>query len=139
MQGLTKSQKKRLAKKKAKAKAEATSDGAEVVVDAENNNSGETNGAMLDTANAQDAETADVTKMKKKKKKSGAAKGQTEPPTVPISDLFPNGRYPEGEWQSYSDECAAFCNLEPMSESSCRAAWTEFAFLGATVDRWIDR
>ena len=29
---------------------------------------------------------------------------QTDPPTVPVADLFPGGVAPEGEWQSYKDE-----------------------------------
>ena len=29
--------------------------------------------------------------------KSGASKKQTDPPTVPISELFPEGVYPEGQ------------------------------------------
>jgi len=31
-------------------------------------------------------------------------KVQTEPPTVPIAELFAGGIAPEGEWQSYKDE-----------------------------------
>ena len=30
---------------------------------------------------------------------------QTDPPSVPITALFPDGNFPEGEWQSYKDEC----------------------------------
>ena len=29
---------------------------------------------------------------------------QTDPPTVPVRLLFPGGKYPEGEWQSYKDD-----------------------------------
>jgi hypothetical protein len=29
---------------------------------------------------------------------------QTVPPTVPVKQLFPGGKFPEGEWQSYKDE-----------------------------------
>jgi methionyl aminopeptidase len=29
---------------------------------------------------------------------------QTDPPTVPVKDLFPSGQFPEGEWQSYNEE-----------------------------------
>ena len=29
---------------------------------------------------------------------------QTDPPTVPISQLFPNGDFPEGQIMSYKDE-----------------------------------
>ncbi len=31
---------------------------------------------------------------------------QTSPPSVPIAAFFPDGRYPEGEIQTYRDECA---------------------------------
>ena len=46
-------------------------------------------------------------KRKPKKKKNGGAAGsktQTSPPRVPISDLFPNGQYPEGEICEYRNE-----------------------------------
>lgn len=51
-------------------------------------------------------------KRKPKKKKGGAggaggaggSKTQTSPPRVPISDLFPNGQYPEGEICEYRNE-----------------------------------
>lgn len=114
MQVLTKSQKKRLAKKKAKAKAELASEGGaedtEAAVDTENNNSGHPNGATPNAANPEDSQATEEAKKKtKKKKKSGAAKCQTEPPTIPLSDFFPDGRYPEGEWQSYKDEFAPSC------------------------------
>ena len=29
---------------------------------------------------------------------------QTEPPSVPVRLLFPSGKFPEGEWQSYKDD-----------------------------------
>ncbi|GFR45393.1 hypothetical protein Agub_g6774 [Astrephomene gubernaculifera] len=29
---------------------------------------------------------------------------QTSPPSVPVRLLFPDGKYPEGEWQSYKDD-----------------------------------
>ena len=32
------------------------------------------------------------------------AKQQTDPPTVAISEVFPNGNFPEGEIMSYKDE-----------------------------------
>ena len=35
---------------------------------------------------------------------SPAAKQQTDPPTVPISELFPDGNFPEGQILSYKDE-----------------------------------
>ena len=29
---------------------------------------------------------------------------QTDPPSVPVRVLFPSGKYPEGEWQSYKQD-----------------------------------
>jgi methionyl aminopeptidase len=45
-------------------------------------------------------------KSKKKKSASSAAK-QTEPPRIPLSDLFPDHKYPEGEVQFYGKERTA--------------------------------
>ncbi|KAL4927203.1 peptidase [Aspergillus undulatus] len=43
-------------------------------------------------------------KRKTKKKKKGGAKVQSSPPRVPVSQLFPNGQYPEGEICEYLNE-----------------------------------
>lgn len=43
-------------------------------------------------------------KRKPKKKKKGGAKKQSSPPRVPISELFPNNQYPEGEIVEYKDD-----------------------------------
>ncbi|CAL8296189.1 unnamed protein product [Boreogadus saida] len=40
-------------------------------------------------------------KKKKKKKKKKGAKGQTDPPTVPICELYPSGDFPKGEECEY--------------------------------------
>ncbi|KGO68469.1 Winged helix-turn-helix transcription repressor DNA-binding [Penicillium italicum] len=45
-------------------------------------------------------------KPKKKSKKKGGAKVQSEPPRVPVSNLFPNGQYPEGEIVEYLNDNA---------------------------------
>lgn len=59
----------------------------------------------------EDLEVGDVptdpTKKKKKKSKSKKKKEpleQTDPPTIPIKDLFPSGDFPEGEIQQYKDD-----------------------------------
>ncbi|KAL1968803.1 hypothetical protein VTN77DRAFT_1164 [Rasamsonia byssochlamydoides] len=44
-------------------------------------------------------------KRKSKKKKTGAKK-QTSPPRIPVSELFPNNQYPEGEIVEYLNENA---------------------------------
>ena len=45
-------------------------------------------------------------KPRKKKKAAGVAKGQTSPPTVKVSELFPNDTYPVGEEVEYKNENA---------------------------------
>ncbi|KAK3705990.1 Methionine aminopeptidase 2 [Vermiconidia calcicola] len=45
-------------------------------------------------------------KPRKKKKAAGVAKGQTSPPTVKVSDLFPNDTYPVGEEVDYKNDNA---------------------------------
>ncbi|KAJ6000751.1 Methionine aminopeptidase 2-1 [Penicillium waksmanii] len=45
-------------------------------------------------------------KRKSKKKKKGGAKVQSEPPRVPVSNLFPNNQYPEGEICEYLNDNA---------------------------------
>ncbi|KAG6544363.1 hypothetical protein Mapa_014197 [Marchantia paleacea] len=48
----------------------------------------------------------DAAKKKKSKSKSKKKKGlvQTDPPSIPVKDLFPNGEFPEGETQAYKDD-----------------------------------
>ncbi|RMJ26018.1 hypothetical protein PHISP_03100 [Aspergillus sp. HF37] len=43
-------------------------------------------------------------KKRKPKKKKGGAKTQSSPPRVPVSNLFPNKQYPEGEIAEYKDD-----------------------------------
>ncbi|WEW55494.1 Methionine aminopeptidase 2 [Emydomyces testavorans] len=45
-------------------------------------------------------------KKPKKKKKKAAAKVQSNPPRVPLSTLFPNNQYPEGELVEYKNDNA---------------------------------
>jgi len=100
-QGLSKSQKRR-AKKKAKAPAAEGGDG-----DADSD-AAPAASAPAEAANGaagEEEEEGGADAKKKKKKKKGLK--QTEPPSVPIDRFFPTGVFPEGEWQSYKDECAA--------------------------------
>ncbi|KAJ5193919.1 Winged helix-turn-helix transcription repressor DNA-binding [Penicillium cf. griseofulvum] len=66
----------------------------------------------LDGEGAAEAGAAGADKKKKKKKpkkkskKKGGAKVQSEPPRVPVSNLFPNGKYPEGEIVEYLNDNA---------------------------------
>ncbi|KAJ8488136.1 hypothetical protein ONZ51_g3754 [Trametes cubensis] len=56
---------------------------------------------------APEAQGAGEGKKKKKKKKTKKKKvEQTEPPTIGLSKLFPDGNYPEGELQEYKDDNA---------------------------------
>ena len=43
-------------------------------------------------------------KKRKSKKKKGCNRSQTSPPRVAVSDLFPNGSFPEGEVSDYKGE-----------------------------------
>ncbi|KAL9392106.1 hypothetical protein Peur_016026 [Populus x canadensis] len=55
----------------------------------------------------EEEETKEVTKKKKKKNKSKKKKEspkQTDPPSIPVVDLFPSGEFPEGEIQQYKDD-----------------------------------
>ncbi|KAM9754808.1 methionine aminopeptidase 2-like isoform 2-T2 [Menidia menidia] len=51
-------------------------------------------------------------KKKRKKKKKKGLKGQTDPPSVPICELYPNGDFPKGEECEY-----------PPSKDGRSAAW----------------
>jgi methionyl aminopeptidase len=94
---LTKSQKKRAQKKAAAArKAVAGESGADGEA------SEESAATAVATNGTAGADTASTTTAGKKKK--GKPKTQTDPPSVPVADLFPSGQFPEGEWQSYKDD-----------------------------------
>ena len=76
-------------------------------VDAQMGGSGECVDADSDdnADNANGEAAAKKKKKRKKKKKSGAAPSvQTTPPSVGLSQLFPDGIYPEGEFQQYKDD-----------------------------------
>ncbi|KAI0778725.1 peptidase M24A methionine aminopeptidase [Trametes elegans] len=55
---------------------------------------------------AQGAAAGEGKKKKKKKKSKKKKLEQTEPPTIGLSKLFPDGKYPEGELQEYKDDNA---------------------------------
>ncbi|BBN17335.1 methionyl aminopeptidase [Marchantia polymorpha subsp. ruderalis] len=59
-----------------------------------------------DEADADAVTETDAAKKKKSKSKSKKKKGlvQTDPPSIPVKDLFPNGEFPEGETQAYKDD-----------------------------------
>jgi methionyl aminopeptidase len=76
--------------------------------DLENSNSDDDDGEDGDAGQVNGGGEGGGKKKKKrkprKKKKAGAAKGQTSPPTVKVSDLFPNDTYPIGEEVEYKNE-----------------------------------
>lgn len=86
--------KKKKKKKKKKTENEAT---------AENNSAEVTNASeKIETLTVDDAPAeGDEKKKKKKKNKNKSGKGptkeQTNPPTIPIAELYPDGNFPEGE------------------------------------------
>ncbi|WAR25636.1 MAP2-like protein [Mya arenaria] len=47
-----------------------------------------------------DGEDGEKKKKKKKKKKGGGLKQQTDPPSIAVAELFPDGNFPEGEINS---------------------------------------
>ena len=52
-----------------------------------------------------EGENVSAKRTKKKKKKPKKKRlDQTEPPTIGLSKLFPDGKFPEGELQEYKDE-----------------------------------
>ncbi|OIW09314.1 hypothetical protein TanjilG_01285 [Lupinus angustifolius] len=56
-----------------------------------------------DPANAK-GEVSKKKKKKSKSKKKKEAPKQTDPPSIPILDLFPSGDFPEGQTQHYKDD-----------------------------------
>ena len=99
---LSKSQRKRLNKKKAaeeKKRLEGT---------AENGGGEDTGSASAATPETGgDGEAAKKKKKKKNRKKKGAGgpvKQQTDPPSIPVCELYPSGNFPEGEIMQYEQD-----------------------------------
>ncbi|KAL1960261.1 hypothetical protein VTO42DRAFT_8804 [Malbranchea cinnamomea] len=57
-------------------------------------------------AGAASGEKKKKKKKKSKKKKKGSPKAQSNPPRVPLSTLFPDNKFPEGQIEEYRDENA---------------------------------
>lgn len=64
-------------------------------------------------------ESASKKKKRKKSKKKTSTSKQSSPPRVPLSDLFPKGQYPTGEFMSY----------EPAVENTARTTAEETRYL----------
>mmetsp|Transcript_502 Transcript_502/g.564 ORF Transcript_502/g.564 Transcript_502/m.564 type:complete len:458 (+) Transcript_502:162-1535(+) len=95
-QELTANQKKKLKKKQAKERAAAAA--------AEAGEGQGTEAAADEPAGEGEGGQGGGSKKKKNKKKSGGGLQQTEVPSIPVAQLFPNGSFPEGEIQSYKDD-----------------------------------
>ncbi|KAK4875336.1 hypothetical protein RN001_011758 [Aquatica leii] len=85
-------------RKKKKKKAAGTENDSEAV-----NENGNTNEVNEEAECKEDGVENDADKKKKKKnrKKGGKTAGQTDPPSIPIADLFPSQVFPEGEIMQY--------------------------------------
>ena len=129
--------KKKKKKKKKKAGGGTGGEGDDVSADGDSEgpqvhhhqeNAAEKNHQQLEDGPNEDAdEDADVegdketdkeatSKKKKKKKKKGAGKQQTVPPSIPISELFPDGNFPEGEILKHPDVDGQDASLRTTSE-----------------------
>ncbi|XP_038210922.1 methionine aminopeptidase 2 [Zerene cesonia] len=83
-------------KKKKKKKKKKTAGTDEVTV--ENNEGGLENQAQAESVENNVGDAEDKKKKKKNKNKNkNATKAQTNPPTIPIGELFPDGNFPEGQ------------------------------------------
>ncbi|KAK9703692.1 Methionine aminopeptidase 2 [Basidiobolus ranarum] len=99
-------------KKKNKKKKKATNGNTETVEKKDDENAPNEAEDSEDEQNPAEGQTdgTDGAKKKKKKKKSkkksggNPANGQSEPPQIPVSKLFQNGIYPEGEMQDYKED-----------------------------------
>ncbi len=90
---LTKQQLKKLRRKEEKNKQENGKDAIESATDGKTNDQDEENAPV-----EAEEDRKGPKKPKKPKKKGPKVKKQTTPePTIPISKLFPDGKYPEGE------------------------------------------
>ncbi|KAL7642240.1 UNVERIFIED_CONTAM: hypothetical protein RMT77_006801 [Armadillidium vulgare] len=96
-------QKKKNKKKKKKAGGGKGSVNVPDGTEAENGlvNGGGSANDQLEEAEEEKEEGSKKKKNKKKKKKSSSGKAQTNPPSIPIVDLFPDGNFPEGEVCEY--------------------------------------
>lgn len=110
-------------------------------------------GAASGDAVAMEVEDAAKSKKKKKKKKGGGGgggggcKGQTSPCTIPVSKLFPDGKFPEGEIQEHpldsntfritSAEARAVEALDPQRLSDLREAAEVHRQVRQDFQKWV--
>lgn len=92
------------AKKKKKKKKNKKSEDAVNITEANESNVQVENGTappVQDNQN-QDGDSEEKKKKKKRNRNKGKGKTQTNPPSIPITELFPDGVYPIGEIQEYA-------------------------------------
>lgn len=103
-----------------------------------------------------DAETEDTKKSKKKRKphgKAGGPKQQTDPPTVPVSQFFPDGNFPIGQIMDYpptalmddrtakerysSEEARAFDRMREDIHNAAREAAEAHRQTRKYIKKWV--
>ena len=84
-------------KKKKKKNKKKKEEGGEEAADTEEKSAAVENGASENNGLESTAEDSASSKKKKSNKKKKGAAVQTDPPTVPVKDLFPSGQFPEGQ------------------------------------------
>lgn len=98
---LSKNQKKKLKEKEKKAAAAAAAAEAGETPGAETPAGDTTENKMEDEKEENTTEGKNKKKKKKKKATASKSNGQTSPPSIPVSKLFPDGKFPEGEIQEH--------------------------------------
>lgn len=62
-------------------------------------------------------------------------KQQTDPPSIPVAQLFPQGIFPEGERQSYNNEYVSL----PIEVHDKNAVMSPVVFIRVNLGRlWLD-
>ena len=80
--------------------------------------------------NGTETPLAKAKKNRKKKSKKSRSKKQSSPPRVPLTDVFPSGKYPEGELQGYKPLFEIRPRKEPAEiRYDDRRHWNDESFL----------
>ncbi|KAK5644604.1 hypothetical protein RI129_005904 [Pyrocoelia pectoralis] len=90
--------------KKKRRKKKKKKEGENEALSSNDNNTDEINEKPGDEKTNSTENEADKKKKKKNKKGKGGKSLQTDPPSIPIIDLFPNQIFPEGEIMQYAHE-----------------------------------
>ncbi|XP_064604781.1 methionine aminopeptidase 2-like [Liolophura sinensis] len=124
---LTKKKRKKKKKKKTSGDQEGVNEEGDAPVDGVNGVTAKLADQKLNGVEEEDGEGGEetATKKKKKKKKKKGPKQQTDPPSLPISELFADDHYPEGQIMDY-----------PVDKMSNRSAKDRFT---SEEKRMLDR